>query len=299
MVSPAVLAQSDVTDASAFASVAEVILDVGFVALIAFTAWLVTRAGRWLISLVVSRVATRALAGKSSRWRVRLPRVADESHGLTELRRRNRIDATATMVSRVASVVVWFAALLLVLHRFDVDVMVAVSSAGFLGLALAIGGQHSVHDYVTGLHVLLEDRFGEGDEIEVVTSDDHRIRGVVTNVGVFATRLESDGSTWHLANHRLIEVCNHSQLGVPATIEIGRPTQIGASDAQIAEATRAAFSEITAGHVIIDDVTPVSEDDRDTRYEVALRTRRGLSGSERDRLTRRTQERIDEIPSND
>ena len=50
---------------------------------------------------------------------------------------------------------------------FDIDAAFFLSGAGFIGAALAIGGQHKVNDYLTGLSVLIEDRYGVGDELIV------------------------------------------------------------------------------------------------------------------------------------
>ena len=52
-------------------------------------------------------------------------------------------------------------------HLFDIDAAFFLSSAGFIGAGLAIGGQHKVNDYLTGLSVLFEDRYGVGDELLV------------------------------------------------------------------------------------------------------------------------------------
>lgn len=286
------IAQTETVDQTAVESATHWAVDVGFVLAVLVGAWLLTRIARVVAAVGVDQVARRARAGKSSRWRVRLPRRHTETDEVAELRRQHRVDATAKMISRLASVGVWFVAIIVLIDHFGVDVMLAVSGAGFLGLALAVGAQHSVHDCVTGLHVLLEDRYWVGDEIEVLTASGERVNGIVANVGVFATRIESGGSTWHIANRTLVEVCNLSQHGVPATIRVAAGTQ-DLGDDTIANATRDAFDDITAGHVIIDDVKVVDGSADAAGYEIALRTHRNLSGSERDRLAAMTQERID------
>ena len=56
-------------------------------------------------------------------------------------------------------------------HLFDIDAAFFLSSAGFIGAGVAIGGQHKVNDYLTGLSVLFEDRYGVGDELVVDMGD--------------------------------------------------------------------------------------------------------------------------------
>ena len=80
--------------------------------------------------------------------------------------------ASASMPPRgwstiLVSVVIWMVAAIVAFHLLDIDPAFFLSSAGFIGAGLAIGGQHKVNDYLTGLSVHFEDRYGVGDEIVV------------------------------------------------------------------------------------------------------------------------------------
>ncbi len=172
---------------------------------------LLSRLVRALIIRLLDWVATRRRRGVENFWIVRRPRLLDESTEVAERRRTQRVRASALMLSRLASVVIWLVAFVVVLAILDVDVVWAVSSAGFLGAAIAIGGQHSVHDYLNGVHILLEDRFGEGDLIEVTHPSGVVRRGTVQRIGAFGTDLRSEEGTWHMANRMLAEVVNLSQ----------------------------------------------------------------------------------------
>lgn len=163
-------------------------------------------------------LASRGLAGKPTRWRTRSPRVFGESYELAELRRRQRTDATATMIARTLSVVAWTVAAIVILRHLDIDAVFAISGAGFLGVALAVGGQHSVADFLSGLHMLLEDRCGEGDTIRLRIQDEV-VTGKVVAVGAFACRVETDEATLHIANRELATVVNLSQRGHTSLIE--------------------------------------------------------------------------------
>ena len=59
------------------------------------------------------------------------------------------------MLNHLVTVVVWLAVGIAVFQLFDIDAAFFLSSAGFLGAAVAIGGQHKVNDYLTGLSVLV------------------------------------------------------------------------------------------------------------------------------------------------
>ncbi|MEK9937283.1 MAG: mechanosensitive ion channel domain-containing protein [Ilumatobacter sp.] len=120
-------------------------------------------------------------------------------------------DAASRELNHLVSVVVWNVTLIVVFHVLEVDAAFFLSSAGFLGAAMAIGGQHKVNDYLTGLLVHFEDRYGAGDLIECETVNGTKVRGVVDHIGLFSTRLRDDESAVHLPNHALAHVRNLSQ----------------------------------------------------------------------------------------
>lgn len=281
------------TGSDALISAGSALTDISLVLLAVVGAWLLTRAVRVVLRVGMRHLAARARAGKSRAWRVRLPRILTESSEEMKLRRDLRVDATALVLSRMASAGIWFLTTLFVIHALGLSVSLALTGAGFLGFALAIGGQHTIHDFITGLHVLLEDRCGVGDEIDVRTTSGEHIRGMVTSVGAFTTRLDGDGGVWHLANHTLNEVCNHSQRGIPTEIEVGTGRRDQADDeGWLAAAVHDAFDDVTSGHVIIDDIEPAGDLEASPRYRISLRTKRTLSDDERARFAHGVERRV-------
>ena len=137
-----------------------------------------------------------------------------ESADVTEQRRRQRTDAAARMLNHVVTLVVWIGVTIAVFHLFDIDAAFFLSSAGFIGAAVAIGGQHKVNDYLTGLSVLFEDRYGVGDELVVEVPGREPIHAVVDNIGLVTTRLRDERSTLHVPNAQLVVVRNLSQEAV-------------------------------------------------------------------------------------
>ena len=57
------------------------------------------------------------------------------------------------------------------------------ASTLFVGAAIAIGGQHKVNDYLTGLTVHFEDRYGVGDEIVVEVGWSEPVHAIVDHIG--------------------------------------------------------------------------------------------------------------------
>lgn len=255
----------------------------------------VSRLVRIAITAVLRRLSRRSLERPTSWWRARLPRAFGESWEQAESRRQQRIDATGRMVGHLISLVLWIAALLAALHILGVDPILVLTSAGFLGAGLAFGGQHLVRDYLAGLTVLLEDRYGTGDRI-TVTVDGTELYGTVDNVGAVSTRLIDGDTTWHLSNGTLLNVRNHDQS--PATTELlidAPPT--GDRDtlaAAVSDAVEQAANPLTSGVVLVDEVeADIERTGEHPVVRVSLRTPRPMTEAEQERLRRAVEDRLD------
>jgi hypothetical protein len=174
----------------------------------------------FVVRRVVRRVANRSLVTPTNLWRTRSRRVVDEPAELSEQRRRQRIDAASRMVNHLVALVVWLVAFIAVFQVLEINVAFFLSSAGFLGAGVAIGGQHKVNDYLTGLLVHFEDRYGVGDEIVVEVGWTEPVHAVVDHVGLFSTRVRDETSTMHFPNTSLGQVRNLSQEPATTTIRV-------------------------------------------------------------------------------
>ncbi len=126
------------------------------------------------------------------------------------------------MLGHFTSLVIAVAAALMGLQLLGVNPVYAISSAGFLGFALAISGQEIIRNLLSGTMALLEDRYAVGDEVTFMVSGTE-FTGTVDLMGATSVRLRTtDGATWH-AGHGTIEcVINASQIA--ASVEIIVPT---------------------------------------------------------------------------
>jgi hypothetical protein len=181
------------------------------------------------------------------------------------------------------------------LHILGVDPLLVLTSAGFLGAGLAIGGQNLVKDYLTGLTVLLEDRYGIGDRI-TVTVDGNDLHGTVDNLGAFSTRLIDGDTTWHLANGSLLNVRNHDQS--PSTTELlieAPPTGDRETlAAAVSDAVERVASPLTSGVVLVDEVAAdIEHTGEHPVVRVSLRTPRPMTDHEQERLRRAVEQELD------
>jgi small conductance mechanosensitive channel len=174
---------------------------------------------RFAAHRLMRRAARRTLGAKPRYWRVR----HDDASvgGEPNPRVLQRADALGSLIGRVAAGVIMLVATIVALQLVGVDPVVVISSAGFIGLAMAFGGQTLISDLVAGTRALLEDRYAIGDDI-VVRVADVDVRGTVDLMGAASLRLRQvDGSAWHTGHGKINCVTNYSQA--PALAQIALP----------------------------------------------------------------------------
>ena len=247
----------------------------GTVVIIVASAMILTRLARVVSRRVIKRLAVHSRPGHGL-WRTRARRIGGETREAGEQRRRQRIDAASRMVSHLASVAIWLVAMIVMFNVLDIDPAFFLSSAGFIGAGLAIGGQHKVNDYLTGLSVHFEDRYGVGDLVEADIGWSLPIRGVVDHVGLFSTRIRAADSTMHLPNNALVNIRNLSQEPSSVELNVRAPDDADADDV-------AAMLKRLAGTDGLTDVVFVGDLDADRDEAGEIRVRAATAGSLDDR----------------
>lgn len=263
----------------------ELISGPSVVVVIGFAAFVATRITRLVVRSSIRRIARRSLRGAGGAWRTRAARIDGETVEIREQRRRQRIEAATRVINHLVSVVIWIVASIVAFHVLEVDAAFFLSGAGFLGAGLAIGGQHKVNDYLTGLSVHLEDRYGVGDEVEFQAWD-RTVHAVVDHVGLFSTRLRDERGTMHLPNAAMASVRNLSQEPTVTTLHLSVP-------ADVAPDSAASLLRGLAGDDGLTDVVFLGEPAATTsatgEVAVDVRTPRALGDAARERLIERTE----------
>ncbi len=166
-----------------------------------------------------TRRAVRRAAVRPGTWRSRLGRLDDLGHDV-DVRKRQRADAAARMLAHFSSMVIAVGTILVGLQILGVNPAYAISSAGFVGLALALSGQEIIRNLLSGTMALLEDRYAVGDVV-VLTVGGNEVSGTVDLMGATSIRLRTDdGATWHAGHGAIETVRNSSQIASTADIQI-------------------------------------------------------------------------------
>ena len=184
------------------------------------------------------------------------------------------------MLGHTATVAIFAIAALASLALLGVSPVFAISSAGFVGFAIAISGQHVANDVIAGTRALLEDRYAAGDDV-ILRIGGAEVQGTVDLIGSASLRLRTvDGATWHAGHASIESVTNLSQL--PAVSDIEIPVDAW----ERADANKAAARLVSAsndvgltGVVFLRDIETHEPEDSDT-MTVRVKSNRPLTTPE-------------------
>lgn len=113
-----------------------------------------------VLIVVLAFVATRVVSLLMRRIEVRLTRTEVEEQ------RRARIKTFLTTGIYVIDIVILFIAVLMALLVMGIDITPLLASVGVVSLAISLGAQTLIKDYISGVLILVEDQFRVGDNVQ-------------------------------------------------------------------------------------------------------------------------------------
>lgn len=172
--------------------------------------WLVGAPLR-IVTIIVAALLVQRLGGRGI-GRVLARLAAAGSHHSSETaevaaaRRRERALTTGSVLRSTLNFAVVLVATAMVLGELGLNLAPIVASAGILGVAVGLGSQSLVKDFVSGLFLIMEDQYGVGDRVSI-----EEITGVVESVGLRSTTVRADdGTLWFIRNGEIQKVGNFS-----------------------------------------------------------------------------------------
>lgn len=116
-------------------------------------------------------------------------------------RRRHTLEG---LVYRAVRVMILIIAFLMMLQVLRLDIGPAIAGLGIVGLALSLGAQHLVRDYVAGAFVLIENQYSKGDIVNIAG-----VTGSVEDVSLRRTTLRDFDGTVHYVPNGLIQTASN------------------------------------------------------------------------------------------
>ena len=191
--------------------------------LLLVAAWLALRFTRSTIRVALGRLFDREAAEGT----------AQELSEVEVERRRATLEGLLYRALRVIIVVIAFVMALAVLR---LDIGPAIAGLGILGLAISLGSQNMVRDYVAGAFVLIENQYARGDIVQIAD-----VTGMVEDVSLRRTSIRDLDGTLHTIPHSLIAVTSNltrSWSRINLDVPIPYDEDIGAVWAAINDAGR-------------------------------------------------------------
>ena len=148
-------------------------------------------AAAWLLTHIARRLLRRLRAYAA--------RSMDRRGASSDLEMEKRATTIVTVLAKLASFVIWLVAVMMALNELTFNVQPLLASLGVAGLALGLGAQALIKDWLGGLLMLLEDQIRIGDAVTI-----NGISGVVEEINLRTTVLRSENGAVHVIANGLI-----------------------------------------------------------------------------------------------
>ncbi len=157
-----------------------------------------------LVAFVTLRLARLFVHGliKALMDREATEGTAQELSAVELKKRMDTLESLGTNVLRFFIVVI--AGLMILQSVLQYDIGPAIAGLGIVGIAVGLGAQSLVKDYLAGALILVENQFGKGDVVRIAG-----VSGVVEDFSLRRTTLRDDDGTVHSVPHGQITVASN------------------------------------------------------------------------------------------
>lgn len=136
--------------------------------------------------------------------------------------REKRLATVVKLVDTTLRVLLFGAALMMILREFGLDIRPLLTGAGIAGVAVGFGAQSLVKDVIAGFFLLIEDQIRVGDVIKVNSG----LSGSVERMELRVTAIRDGDGTLHIIpNGEIKSVSNMTYEFASANVDIPVPYQ--------------------------------------------------------------------------
>ncbi|MCA1553517.1 MAG: mechanosensitive ion channel family protein, partial [Chloroflexi bacterium] len=169
-----------------------------------FIVWWLTHGVRIFFIAVATLVLYRGIQLAMARIERRMQATLTQRRHVYTLLRVFHSSAVVTILSIAG---------LMLLSELGVDIAPLIAGAGVVGLAIGLGAQTLVRDWLGGLFILFEDQFQVGDTIAVAS-----VSGTVENITLRATYLRDGDGTLHIVPNGEMRIVSNRTSGYSRAI---------------------------------------------------------------------------------
>lgn len=140
-----------------------------------------------------------------------------EEGGIPAAELERRVNTIGRLVVRIAAGVIGVIAVLMGLDLFGIDIGPAIAGLGVVGIAVGLGAQTLVRDWLAGVFVVLENQYSAGDVVRIAG-----VEGVVEDFSLRRTTLRDlDGTVHTVPNGQITVASNLTRLWARVNMDIG------------------------------------------------------------------------------
>lgn len=166
--------------------------------------------------------------------------------GAKKFLEEKRARTLSALLKTIVRYTFYFLGVVLILQEFDVNTTSIIAGAGIIGLAVGVGAQGLVRDFLTGFFIIFEDQYAVGDYI---ASDN--MAGTVEELTFRVTKLRDFNGVLHIIpNSAIVRVSNYTRGHMQAVINI--PVAYEADIAKVLSLLEEAGREIARMPEVID-----------------------------------------------
>lgn len=137
-------------------------------------------AGAWVLTLLVHRLLRRLQKHVMS--------AADQRGDRPAIEMENRAATLVAVLGKLANILIWIVALVMSLTELNFHIEALLAGLGVAGIAVGLGAQTLIKDWLGGVFLLLEDQIRIGDAVTVNGS----ISGSVEQINLRTTLVRSE-----------------------------------------------------------------------------------------------------------
>ncbi|MGX6978748.1 mechanosensitive ion channel family protein [Vagococcus elongatus] len=177
----------------------------------------------------------------------RFIRKSFDSYKLKEKQSETRTETLYALSKNIFQYILFFVYLYTLLSIIGIPVGSLLAGAGIVGVAIGLGAQGFISDFITGFFIIFEKQIEVGDYVKI-----ENFEGTVQSVGLRTTQLKSgDGVMHYIPNRSILVVSNLSKANRLAIVQLRvAPSndieKIKAIMAQVNEVLTPQFPEITS-----------------------------------------------------
>jgi small conductance mechanosensitive channel len=158
-----------------------------------------------VVVAVIGYLVLRAVVNVGVRHLLEGRRDRDRSAPPGEMERR--VTTVGKLIVKIAGSVIAIIAVLMALDLFGIDIGPAIAGLGVVGIAVGLGAQTLVRDWLAGVFVLLENQYSQGDHVRIAG-----VEGTVEEFSLRRTTLrEADGTVHSVPNGQIVVATNLSR----------------------------------------------------------------------------------------